>query len=162
MIFQHVSGRRYYRFMTRQREPPWYSQPPDYHLKSVSLGFAEVIFSNPSPLFHPSYTSSKHKKHSLHLETIMASRIQASTILTYPLGGPLLRREHGVNPPRAGEAVCNAWASGLEKTTLVRAPRTILSFAIDKLTGAFLMACDCRPSNPSNPSSLQYVLDFLI
>lgn len=86
------------------------------------------------------------KKQPLLVSANMLSRIQPSAILAHPLGGAtFLRREHGVDPPRAGEGVYNAWASGLERATHVRAQQTIQSFAMDKETGTLLMMLDCMP-----------------
>lgn len=80
----------------------------------------------------------------------MPSRIQKSAILAHPLGGALLRREHGVDPPRAGEAVDNAWASGLARTTYVRARQSICGFALDTATGAVLVTYNHILDGPSH------------
>ena len=79
----------------------------------------------------------------------MPSRIQKSAILAHPLGGALLRREHGVVPPRAGETVDNAWARGLARTTYVRARQSICSFALDTATGAILVTYSQIGDGPS-------------
>lgn len=84
----------------------------------------------------------------------MPSRIQRSAILAHPLGGALLRREHGIIPARAGEAVDNAWASGLARTTYVEARQSICSFALDTATGAVLVTYNHILDGPSH---VQYV-----